>query len=382
MSVPARLTVVLLLSAGLVGCAHMPWSARRIRTAQAGVLAEPDSTNAWMALGEAYQRAHAKKKARSTYYKVLAIDPDITAARAALAELQPRNKVSRLERKALRDPTNDEIWGDVADELVMQGDIDKALRYYVHALRIDPTDEEWINKVMELGGEETLLQMYKDQMHSQPNNDELMGDYADLLGFLGRREESCMAYQRATQLDPEDSEWSDRVAECASGGSVDVAHAGNLVEALEARLEADPENDELMGTIGDTLLSSGDRDGALAYYRKALMVDPGDSEWIDKVVAISGQPKLDILLELSGENPTDDELWGNLGDIYLDLGMPDDARAAFRKANALDPEDSEWQRKLQMFGAKDGNKDLAPSEESVLESPFGMVPGANGMIGE
>jgi len=373
MPAPARLTLILLLSAGLVGCAHMPWSAKRIRTAQAGVLAEPDNTNAWMALGDAYQRANAKKKARSTYYKVLAIDPEVTAARAALAELQPRNKVSRLERKALRDPTNDEIWGDVADELVMQGDIDKALRYYVHALRIDPTDEEWINKVMELGGEDTLLQMYKDQMHTQPNNDELMGDYADLLGFLDRREESCMAYQRAAQLDPEDSEWGDRVAECASAGNVDAAHAGNLVDALEARLEVEGDNDELMGTIGDTMLASGDRDGALEYYRMALTADPGDSEWLDKVVAISGQPKLDILLELSAENPTNDELWGNLGDIYLDMGMPDDARTAFRKANALDPEDSEWQRKLQMFGAKDGNKDLQPSENSVLESPFGMI---------
>ncbi len=376
MSALVRPTVVLLLAAGLVGCAHMPWSARRIRHAQTNVLAEPDSATAWMNLGEAYQRAHAKKKARSAYYKVLAIDPEIGAARAALVELQPRNKVSRLERRALRDPTNDEIWGDVADELVMRGDVDKALRYYIHALRMDPTDEEWINKVMELGGEDTLLQLYKDQMLGQPNNDELMGDYADLLAFLGRREESCMAYQRAAQIDPEDSEWSDRVAECAGSGDVDPTQAGSLVEALEARLAADPNNDELMGTMGDTLLSSGDSQGALEYYRKALAVDPGDSEWLDKVVAISGQPKLDILLELTGENPANDELWGNLGDLYLDLGLRDDARGAYRKANALDPEDSEWQRKLQMFGSKDGHKDTQPEPEP----PAGLAPGELGHI--
>ena len=380
MSVSVRSVVVLLLAAGLAGCAHMPWSAKRIHTAQAGVLAQPDSTTAWMALGEAYQRAHAKKKARAAYHKVLAIDPEITAARAALADLQPRNRVSRLERRALRDPTNDEIWGDVADELVMQGDIDKALRYYVHALRIDPTDEEWINKVMELGGEDTLLQMYKDQVHAQPNNDELMGDYADLLSYLNRREEACMAYQRAAQLDPEDSEWNDRISECAGARGIDAVHAGSLIEVLEARLEAEPDNDELMGTLGDALLGSGDSEGALEYYRRALAADPGDSEWLDKVVAISGQPKLDILLELTGENPAQDELWGNLGDVYLDLGMRDDARAAYRKANALDPEDSEWQRKLQMFGAKDGNKDMQPEPTEEPEAPFGMVPGAGGLI--
>jgi tetratricopeptide (TPR) repeat protein len=377
-----RPALTLFLAAGLVGCAHMPWSAKRIRTAQTGVLAEPDSTAAWMALGDAYHRAHAKKKARSAYTKVLAIDPEMDGARAALHDLQPRNKVSRLERRALKDPTNDEIWGDVADELVMAGEIDKALRYYVHALRIDPTDEEWINKVMELGGEEVLLGLYKDQVHAQPNNDELMGDYADLLTFLGRRDEACMAYQRAQQLDPEDSEWNDRVAECASSGQVDGSAAGSLIEALEGRLEAEPENDELLGTIGDTLLGAGDSEGALEHYRKALAIDPGDSEWLDKVVAISGQPKLDILMELTQENSADDELWGNLGDVYLDLGMRDDAREAYRKAHALDPGDSEWERKLLMFGPKDGHKDMHTPPEG--EPPFGLEGsgGAFGIIGE
>ncbi len=366
----------LLLALGLVGCAHMPWHARRIRNAQSEVLAQPDSTAAWMGLGDAYQRANAKKKARGAYTKVLAIDPDFSPARNAIAELQPRNKVSRLERKALRDPTNDEIWGDVADELVMSGEHAKALTYYVHALRIDPTDEEWINKVMELGGEEVLLQLYKDQMQTQPNNDELMGDYGDLLKFLGRRDEACMAYQRAHQIDPEDSEWNDRVAECGGGAGRGTAHAANLLEALEARVEDEPENDELRGTIGDTLLAQGDRDGALEAYREALALDPGDSEWLDKVVALSGEPKLDILLELTEGSSTDDELWGNLGDVYLDLGMRDEARDAYRKAHALDPEDSEWERKLQLFGPKDGGKSTpAPEGEPAGPPPAGGVLG-------
>jgi cytochrome c-type biogenesis protein CcmH/NrfG len=376
MSAKLRTTLTLLLAAGLIGCAHMPWSARRIKQAQTGVLAEPDSTAAWMALGDAYARAHAKKKARSAYTKVLAIDPELHAARQALSELQPKNRVSRLERKALRDPTNDEIWGDVADELVMAGDIDKALRYYVHALRIDPTDEEWISKVMELGGEEVLLGLYKDQMHAQPNNDELMGDYADLLMFLGRRDEACMAYQRAQQLDPEDSEWGDRVAECSghgAAGAAGVEGATSLLAVLEARIENEPQNDELLGTMGDTLLSAGDAEGALVHYRKALAIDPGDSEWLDKVVALSGQPKLDILLQLTEENSANDELWGNLGDVYLDLGMRDQARDAYRKAATLDPSDSEWARKLLMFGAKDGAKQPSAEEPAGMEGGV-LVP--------
>jgi Flp pilus assembly protein TadD len=200
-----------------------------------------------------------------------------------------------------------------------------------------------------------------------------MGDYGDLLTYLNRREEACMAYQRAQQIDPEDSEWNDRVAECAASGDVQGGAGSSLVEALQARLEAEPGNDELLGTIGDTLLASGDSEGALEHYRKALAVDPGDSEWLDKVVAISGQPKLDILLELTEETPTNDELWGNLGDVYLDMGMRDEAREAYRKAAALDPSDSEWERKLLMFGAKDGSKAAPVMPEGEPELPAGLI---------
>lgn len=369
MRAPRLLVLAALITTPLAGCAT-----KRIHKAQAQVLTEPDSTTAWMELGDAYRKGHRKKKARKTYQKVLAIEPAFQPARDALAKLQPRNRVSRLERRALKDPTNDEIWGDVADELALSGDTDKALRYYVHALRIDPTDEEWINKVMELGGEETLLGMYRDQMQAFPNNDELMGDYADLLTYLGRREEACMAYQRAQQIDPEDSEWNDRVAECAATGGVGAIEGGSLVEALESRLQAEPGNDELMGTLGDTLLASGDTEGALEQYRAALAADPGDSEWLDKVVAVSGMPKLEVLLELVEQHPTNDELWGNLGDLYLDLGQRDEARAAFRKAAALDPADEEWPRKLRMFGAKDGSKDVPTEVETPTggEPPFGL----------
>ena len=184
-----------------------------------------------------------------------------------------------------------------------------------------------------------------------------------------------MAYQRAQQLDPEDSEWNDRVAECAAAGRIDGGAAGSLVEALEARLAAEPENDEIMGTIGDTLLSAGDREGAMEHYRLALAADPGDSEWLDKLVAISGEPKLDVLMALVEEGDANDELWGNLGDVYLDLGMSDEARDAYRKASALDPEDSEWLRKLQMFGPKDGSKDTpTDTEPSPALETFGLVP--------
>jgi tetratricopeptide (TPR) repeat protein len=344
-----------LLSLGLAGCIHTPWAAHRIHVAQRQVLDAPDSAAGWMALGEAYRRAHSPRKARAAYQKALALDPSFTAAQAAIAEIQPRHRIRRLEKKALRDPGNDEIWGDAADALLESGDAEKALRFYLHALRIDPQDEEWINRVMTLGGQETLLEMYREQMQTNPDSDELMGDYGDLLETMGRHEEACLAWQRAQQLDPEDNEWHDKVSGCAASGDSSQA-ATSLLEALRARARENAGDDEVQGTLGDALVAAGHPEEAIEVYRRALEIDPGDAEWLDKLVAIGGEPKLQILLGLSERFPTNDELWGNLGDLYLDLGQREDARAAYRKAAALDPGDDEWQQKLRMFGTKEGGK--------------------------
>ncbi|MFH1470085.1 MAG: tetratricopeptide repeat protein [Pseudomonadota bacterium] len=347
--------ITVLFSIGLGGCIHTPWAAHRIHVAEQQVLEAPDSAAGWMALGDAFKRAHSPRKARQAYQKALALDPGLPGAHAAIADIQPRHRIRRLEKRALRDPGNDKIWGDAADALLESGDEVKALRFYIHALRIDPHDEEWINRVLALGGQETMLELYREQMQAHPESDEIMGDYGDLLHNMEREEEACLAWQRAQQLDPGDSEWNDKVAGCVTGGDSSRA-AASLLDALRARARENPEDDEVQGTLGDTLLAAGRNEEAIEAYRRALELDPGDSEWLDKLVAISGQPKLQILLDLSERFPTHDELWGNLGDIYLALGQREDARAAYRKAAALDPSDDEWTQKLRMFGTKEGAK--------------------------
>jgi cytochrome c-type biogenesis protein CcmH/NrfG len=350
-----------LTALALGGCIHTPWAAGRIHRAEEQVLETPDSTAAWMALGDAFRRAHDPRRARAAYQKALVLDPSLTSAQHAISEIQPRRRVGRLERKALRDPGNDELWGDAADAVFEAGDADKALRFYLHALRIDPADQEWISRVTELGGQDAMLDMYRQLMQAHPDNDELMGDYGDLLASLGRDDEACLAWQRAQQIDTADTEWGDKVAGCVSGGKADPGTADSLVSALQARIQQSPEDDELRGTLGDTLLGAGRADEAAAAYRTALELDPGDSEWLDKVVALTGEPKLTILLDLTTRFPTSDELWGNLGDLYLDLGQREEARAAYRKAAALDPSDSEWQQKLAMFGTKEDGKPPTPA---------------------
>ena len=63
---------------------------------------------------------------------------------------------------------------------------------------------------------------------------------------------------------------------CALTGS-------SLVEVLEAQLEQHPNNDELLGDLGDAYLTSGDPERAREHYLLAAEVDPDDQEWATKL---------------------------------------------------------------------------------------------------
>jgi len=47
------------------------------------------------------------------------------------------------------------------------------------------------------------------------------------------------------------------------------------------------EDDEALGDIADMLATAGEVERALEIYRKALALDPADSEWPGKIAAFS-----------------------------------------------------------------------------------------------
>lgn len=321
-----------------------------IKSAETQVLADPESASSWIALGDAYKKAHKNKKARSAYEKALQLEPENIIALQAISGTG-RSQVKKLKRKALKDPTNDEIWGDLGDASLADGDRQSALNYYSHALRLDNTDEEWIRRIVELGGQEAILEMMRKNIEDNPENDEVLGDYGDLLSQLGQNEEACLAYQKAAQIDPEDSEWGDHLDSCTSEGLVEV-NQQSLDEILSSRLKENPNDPDIMMTIGDTLLESGDRAGALEMFNRALTISPASDGLIKRVVALSGEPMINLLIKLSQEYPTNDEVWGNLGDTYLQLNQNDQALSAYQKAKALDPSDTEWQQQVKLLEGK------------------------------
>ena len=165
------------------------------------------------------------------------------------------------------------------------------------------------------------------------------------------------AYASARQFEKAHSVYTGVIAsgvdiECAEQGVASLADMGWLVEIERMVLES-PSNDELWGDLGDHYSAEGDSDGALGAYRYAMLLDPNDGEWHNKISAITGESVEELRAAASagvlamyeaqlGQHQEDDEWLGDYGDVLMSVGREEEACDLYATALALDPDDYEW----------------------------------------
>ena len=328
--------------------------AANMRTAQRMVVTDPDNAETWVALGDAYRRRLKRRRAREAYGRALALDSDNEDAARKLSRVSTRRS-PRAVRAALRDPTNDELWGDAGDYYVSIGLREEALSAYQYALRLDPADSEWQRAVIGLGDIDAVVAIVNTTAENA--SDEALGDMADILRENGREEEACELYRQALRLDPADSEWGPRVATCdgiavPEGGTLEQAITGlsssNPIGMLQGRVYAD---NELLTRLGIAHAKAGDLDAARRYLHSALLLSPADNTTLESFAAVTGQTRLEILEQLVEEVPGNDEVLGELGDQLLAEGRAREAAAYYRLALKIDDDDPEWTEKLALIEA-------------------------------
>ena len=272
---------------------------------------------------------------------------------------------NKIVRQALRNPSDDELWGDAADYYLSVGLREEALSAYRYALELDPTDSEWQRAILGIAGVDAILEILEAQ--GQSMGDEGLGDIADILREAGRTEEACATYQRAQALDPTDEEWSQRMAECGSGdisalppsglslqpdggAGPDVPMSGAvnnaMVEALRSRVFSNP---ELLRELGMAHAQAGELGEAEKYLHSSLLLRPSDSSTLELYVAVTGRTRGEILEQLAEEVPDNDELIGELGDQMLYEGRPQEALLYYKRALSIDDDDPEWTSKAALL---------------------------------
>ncbi len=334
---------------GLVAGACLP--KKVINAAEAELMRDPSSADAWASLGDTYRRAGRKDEAAQCYTRAVELDPEHAAAQAGLTRLGG-GTLSELERQALADPNNDELWGDLGDLYAARGQREIALKHYLYAMRLDPGDSEWREAVIRTGGLEAAIAMH--EQGALGGDDEALGDFGDLLVESGDVERACELYTRANGLDPSDGEWIEKLATVCGRG--DLAGEAPPVDFFGSMLGIG----QIGGVSGDdsdlgggrAALAAGDHAEATRRFEAALASDPTDKEALSGLIVASGRTATDILSALA-ESSTYDELWGDLGDAWLAVGELAKARAAYERAQAYDPGDGEWRRQVELLRALD-----------------------------
>jgi tetratricopeptide (TPR) repeat protein len=102
-----------------------------------------------------------------------------------------------------------------------------------------------------------------------------------------------------------------------------------------------PSDDELWGDLGDMLMYDGRIPEARQAYLRAFRIDPYDSEWHDGLMNVGGSEEvLEIMRDTVVDS--DDESLGDLADLLYSMGYSDEACQYYRQAAEIDPYDSEW----------------------------------------
>ncbi len=118
--------------------------------------------------------------------------------------------------------------------------------------------------------------------------------------------------------------------------------AKDAQQRLEGLVAADPANSVFRAELAAALRETGDLDSAVAFYRQAVALSPGDPDaWYSLATALAEKGNhgealvaLDAALQQDAKRP---DAWNALGVAYAASGKPRDAEAALEKAVALDP---------------------------------------------
>jgi tetratricopeptide (TPR) repeat protein len=167
-------------------------------------------------------------------------------------------------------------------------------------------------------------------------SDELIGAYARALLETGEPEKAFDRYLEALRQDESDYEWIRGIARSDPSRALPI---------LEKRAEAEAGNATVVGALGDAYAKLGMTPDAIRQYERAIQLSDESGRWMAALAQVDEGRGIAMLRSALDANPSDDEMWGALGDAYRELGNLGAARKAYDRALELDPGDWEWNRR-------------------------------------
>lgn len=307
--------------------------------------------------------------------KVLNGDPEnlsahrVIADAASILELR-ETAVLSLEIIFKRLPNDTKITLQLADAYADAGRIAKAMSLYEDVVKANPNNAELHQALKDLSARQSLAE----------------GGYGALEGGSGSFRDVLKDVEGAGSLE-------------AEGRLVKSAEvSGRLIAEQERRLEADPENMQIVRTLAELCMQANDFGRALQYYAKLKQSDAGMDpsldqaittarlRWFDQRLANAADEderagiarerrefELEDAMERAKRYPSDLPLRFDLGRLYFEAGKLKEAIQEFQKAQ------NNPQRRVQSLGylaqcfSRRGMNDVAiRTVERALEDKQGF----------
>jgi len=254
---------------------------------------------------------------------------------------------------------------DFSEALILRGEVlsvlnryDEAVASFDKALEINP-DNLYARQGREFTVKQKKLQnqimsstpTQSNQPQTQTNSSPAMARNHRIDAFcingvisynLGRHEEAIAYFDRALEIDPQDSQvWYKR--------GVIFGNQKKYTDALasyDKALEINPEYSDALCNRGVMLDNLGRHEEALACYDKALEINPDISEaWYNRGNVLKQLGRYDDALSSYDKalefNPGYSDAWCNRGITLVQFGRYDDALTSFDNALEINPDFSE-----------------------------------------
>jgi protein O-GlcNAc transferase len=263
---------------------------------------------------------------------------------------------------------------DVADFLATTDDTTRAVQWYRRAVEARPDYADAYQALGHLYSEEgnaiEAAAAYEKAVALDPSFKSSFNKLGNAYALIGDLEKSRAAYERAVALDPHFLEAQLNLANLyATRGELNSAKS-----IYERVLRSDPSSLEAVRSLGEVAAREGRFDDADRYFSRAVALapqdkqnqmilaryhfsrgnlmeakthlesgmEPGDIEgYLLKSQILIGLNKpadaVDVLEQGVRAVPSNAELEGNLGSVYLKLGRVNEAEAHLQRAIRLDP---------------------------------------------
>jgi len=154
-----------------------------------------------------------------------------------------------------------------------QGDLDRAFHHYTEAIRIMPTQPDYLNNIAgilnRLGRPEEAAACYRKAIALQDNNALPHFNYAYLLACQGKFDEAVPHFQKVLALNPDDMVACIMLADVLSGQR-------KLDEALQyysRALQMDPNRGDINFAMGKILALQGKNGEAAVRFRRVIQLN-------------------------------------------------------------------------------------------------------------